>query len=151
MRRRLPWVPLVLVVVTVASAWLTMTRLRLSSDLSSLFPDSGDAAALARWNGAFGGRDPALILVRGDVPDDVAGVADAIAEALRHDPAVEHVIVGIPELTALRDPTLAWAYAGPEARARLAELVTPQGMRQRLEETRELLLAPAEDDRTEAF
>jgi predicted exporter len=123
MRRPFPWVPVVLVAVTIASAWLTVARLRLSSDLSTLFPESGDAAALVRWNGAFGGRDPALVLVRGDVPDDVAAVADAIAAALRHDGAVERVIVGVPALTALRDPTLAWAYAGPRARARLAELV----------------------------
>ena len=85
MRRPFPWVPVVLVAVTIASAWLTVARLRLSSDLSTLFPESGDAAALVRWNGAFGGRDPALVLVRGDVPDDVAAVADAIAAALRHD------------------------------------------------------------------
>src|SRR6202020_1450210 len=93
----------------------------------------------------------ALILVHGDAPDDVARVADAIAESLRHEPAIERVIVGAPGLNALPDPTLAWAYAGPPARARLAELVTPAGMRQRLEETRALLLAPSEDDHAEAW
>ena len=151
MRRSFPWVRLLLVVVTVASAWLTGARLHLSSDLSTLFPESGDAGALVRWNRAFGGRDPALVLVHGDVPDDVAGVADAIAESLRHDASIERVLVGVPALTALTDPTLAWAYAGPAARARLAEIVTPLGMRQRLEETRALLLAPAADDRAEAW
>ncbi len=151
MRRPFPWVRVILVVVTVASTWLTFSRLHLSSDLSTLFPESGDAGALVRWNRAFGGRDPALILVHGDAPDDVARVADTIAESLRHEPAIERVIVGVPALNALPDPTLAWAYAGPPARARLAELVTPAGMRQRLEETRELLLAPAEDDHAEAW
>jgi predicted exporter len=151
MRRSFPWVRLLLVVVTVASAWLTGARLHLSSDLSTLFPESGDAGALVRWNRAFGGRDPALVLVHGDVPDDVAGVADAIAESLRHDASIERVLVGVPALTALTDPTLAWAYAGPAARARLAEIVTPLGMRRRLEETRALLLAPAADDRAEAW
>jgi hypothetical protein len=151
MRRSFPWVPLILVVVTVASTWLTGARLHLSSDLSTLFPDSGDAGALVRWNRAFGGRDPALVLVHGDVPDDVAGVADAIAEALRHDASIERVIVGVPALTPLTDPTLAWAYAGPASRARLAEIVTPLGMRQRLQETRALLLAPTADDRAEAW
>jgi predicted RND superfamily exporter protein len=149
--RRLPWVPLVLVLVTVASAWLTADRLHLSSDLSTLFPESGDAGALVRWNHAFGGRDPALILVRGPAPEDVERVADSIAEALRHEPAIERVIVGLPALPVLPDPTLAWAYAGPSARARLAELVTPQGMRQRLAETRALLLAPAGDARAEEW
>jgi uncharacterized protein len=149
--RSFSWVRLLLVVATVMSAWLTATRLHLSSDLSTLFPRSGDAGALVRWNHAFGGRDPALILVHGDAPGDVSGVADAIAESLRHDPSVERVLVGLPALTALTDPTLAWAYAPPAARAKLAELVTPEGMRQRLEETRELLLAPAGDDRAQPW
>ena len=151
MRRSFPWVRLLLVVVTLASTWLTVERLHLSSDLSTLFPESGDAGALVRWNHAFGGRDPALIFVHGDVPDDVGHVADAIAESLRHEPSIERVIVGVPALTALTDPTLAWAYAGPMARARLAELVTPEGMQQRLEETRALLLAPAGDENAEAW
>ena len=149
--RSFSWVRLLLVVTTVASAWLTWSRLHLSSDLSTLFPRSGDAGALVRWNHAFGGRDPALILVHGDVPDDVSAVAGAIAESLRHAPSVERVIVGLPAMTALADPTMAWAYAPPEARARLAELVTPEGMRARLEETRELLLSPAGDDRAEEW
>jgi predicted exporter len=148
---RLPWVRLVLVVVTAVSTWLTVERLHLSSDLSTLFPESGDAGALVRWNHAFGGRDPALVLVHGDAPEDVGRVADAIAEALRHEPSIERVIVGVPALTALPDPTLAWAYAGPQARARLAEILTPQGMKQRLEETRALLLSPAGDDHAEAW
>jgi predicted RND superfamily exporter protein len=138
-------------VVTVASGWLTAAHLRLSSDLSTLFPDSGDAAALVRWTRAFGGRDPGLILVRGRDPADVAAVAEAMAESLRHAPSVERVLVGLPAISSLPDPTLAWAYAGPAARARLAELVTPEGMRQRLGETRELLLAPAADDAAVAW
>jgi predicted exporter len=151
MRRSFLWVRLLLVVVTIVSAWLTSARLHLSSDLSTLFPESGDAGALVRWNRAFGGRDPALVLVHGDLPDDVAGAADAIAESLRHEASIERVIVGVPALTPLTDPTLAWAYAGPEARRRLAQIVTPQGMGQRLEETRALLLAPAGDERAEAW
>jgi predicted RND superfamily exporter protein len=151
MRRSFLWVRLLLVAVTVVSTWLTSARLHLSSDLSTLFPESGDAGALVRWNRAFGGRDPALILVHGDVPDDVAGAADAIAESLRHEASIERVIVGVPAPTQRMDPTLAWAYAGPAARRSLAEIVTPQGMRQRLEETRALLLAPAGDDRAEAW
>jgi predicted RND superfamily exporter protein len=151
MRRSIPWVSVALVAATVACAWLTAARLRLSSDLSTLLPDSGEAAALVRWTRAFGGRDPAILLLVGDRPDDVAKEAEDIAEALRHAPSIARVVVRAPAPAALGDPTLAWAYAGPEARARLAYLVTPQGMRQRLGETRALLLAPAEDDRTEAF
>ena len=40
------------------------------------------------------------------------------------------------------DPTLAWAFAGPDARARLAAALTPEGMRARLADTRALLLSP---------
>src|SRR6185436_4363398 len=40
------------------------------------------------------------------------------------------------------DPTLAWSFAGPAARARLEEALTPEGMRARLDGTREMLLAP---------
>jgi predicted RND superfamily exporter protein len=151
MRRSIPWVSVALVVVTVACAWLTAARLHLSSDLSTLLPDSGEAAALVRWTRAFGGRDPAILLLVGERPDDVAKEAEDIADSLRHAPSIARVVVRAPAPAALGDPTLAWAYAGPEARETLAYLVTPQGMRQRLEETRALLLAPAEDERTEAF
>ena len=151
MRRPFPWLSFTLVLVTVASAWLTASRLRLSSDVSTLFPRSGEAAALVRWTKAFGGRDPALVLVRGDNPDDVTRAADALADALRRAPSVDRVLVGVPAPPPLPDATLAWVYAGPLARARLASLVTPDGMRQRLEETRALLLAPAGDEQVEAW
>lgn len=130
------------VVVSVACAWLTASRLRLSSDLSALFPATGDAEALSLWTRAFEGRDPDVVLVRGAAPDDVAAVADGVAEALRHAPSIERVLdrTPVPDLPA--DPTLAWALAGPSARARLARAVTPDGMRDRLRETRDLLLAP---------
>src|SRR5580704_17469620 len=124
MRRSLSWVRLALIVATAACAWLTVVRLHLSSDLSTLFPESGDAGALVRWTRAFGGRDPALVLVRGPVAADVERLAADVAESLRHAPSVDSVVVGVPAMTALGDPTLAWAYAGPAARARLAELVT---------------------------
>ena len=115
--RAISWLRLALVAVTAVSVWLTASRLHLSTDLSTLFPESGDAGALVRWTRAFGGRDPAIVLVRGPVAEDVARVADAVAESLRHAPSVERVIVGIPAIPPLGDPTLAWAYAGPAARA----------------------------------
>jgi uncharacterized protein len=151
MRRSISLIRAALVVVTVACVWLTAAKLRLSSDLSALFPDSGDAAALVRWTRAFGGRDPAMVLVRGDRPQDVALAADGIAEALRHAPSIARVVDRAPEPPPPDDPTLAWVYAGPDARARLAQIVTPGGMRARLEETRALLLAPASDDLAQAW
>jgi uncharacterized protein len=149
MRRSISWVRIALIAVTVACAWLTAERLHLSSDLSTLFPESGQAGALVRWTRAFGGRDPAILLIHGDRPDDVARVADDVAESLRHAPSIARVIVRAPVPAGLSDPTLAWAFAGPQARAKLSELVTPRGMRERLAETRALLLSPTDDDRTD--
>src|SRR5579872_7483489 len=130
----------ILLVVSIACAWLTAARLHVASDLSALFPESGDAGALARWTRAAGGRDPAVVLVRGPDPESVAGVATDLAEALKNAPSIRRVVDGGPTFRVLADPTLAWAQAGPKARARLAGLVTPEGMRSRLEETRSLLL-----------
>src|SRR5579884_2456097 len=143
--------PVALAFATVLCAWLTGTRLRLSSDMSTLLPRSGAAAALARYTRAFGGREPAVVLVTGERPDEVALAADGIAAALRRAPSIARVLDRAPMPDAPTDPTLAWAYAGPEARARLAALVTPEGMRARLEDTRALLLAPATDERVQAW
>lgn len=140
-----------LLLATVVSAWLTVDKLRMSGDLSTLLPDSGEAGALARWNRAFGVRDPAVILVRGQRPDDVQAAADLVAEALRHAPSIVRVMDRAPAAAPPSDPTLAWAYAGPDARARLANAVTPEGMRARLAETRAMLLAPASDPEVEAW
>jgi hypothetical protein len=141
----------VLVAVTLVAVWLTATRLTVSTDLSALFPSSGAAAALSLWTRAFGGRDPALILVRGARSEDVSREAGAIAEALRRAPSIERVVDRAPAPREPLDPTLAWAYAGPAARARLAALLTPEGMRARLSETRAILLAPADDPQAEAW
>jgi predicted exporter len=135
-----------IVVATVLCVWLTGSRLRLSSDLAALFPSGGDAAALASWTRAFRGRDPLLVLVRGEDPGAVAAEADALTESLRAAPSIERVIDRTPRPALPTDPTLAWALAGPAARARLAEILTPAGMRSRLAETRALLLTPAADD-----
>jgi predicted exporter len=145
------WARVGVVVVTVASAWLTGWGLRLSGDLSTLFPQSGDAAALTRWTHAFGGRDPAIVLVHGDNPADVAAVAESLAESLRHAASIARVVDRAPLPSLPSDPTLAWAYAGPAQRAALASAVSPEGMRGRLRETRALLLAPAGDEDAEAY
>jgi predicted RND superfamily exporter protein len=136
---------------TVVSAWLTAERLRVSTDLSTLVPDSADAGALSRWMHAFGAVDPALVLVRGDRPEAARRVAERMAEALRRAPSVARVMDRVPAPAAPPDPTVAWAYAGPEARRRLAAAVTPEGMRERLEETRALLLAPGADTGAQAW
>jgi predicted exporter len=140
-----------LVVATIASVWLTADKLRMSGDLSTLLPQSGNAATLARWTRAFGVRDPAIVLVRGERPDDVRAAADSITQSLRQAQSIALVIDRAPVSSVPPDPTLAWAFAGPEARARLASAVTPGGMRARLAETRAMLLAPALDEGAEAW
>jgi len=142
-----------LVAVTVVCSWLTASRLRISGDLSTLFPERGEAAALVRWTRAFGGREPAVVLVRGADPREVEAVTDAVAARLRASPSVSHVLERAPGASELRssDPTLAWLLAGPEARRRLAEILTPGGMRARLAETRAMLLAPAGDPDVETW
>ena len=138
------------VVATVLCAWLTYAKLRVTSDLSALFPASGDAAALSRWTHAFGARDPAVVLVRGEKPEDVAAVAEGVARELAVAPSIARVVDRAPAVAPPEDPTLAWAYAGPVARTKLWAAVTPEGMRARLAETRALLLAPTVDEETEA-
>ncbi len=133
------------VLLTVAAAWLTASRLRVSSDLAALFPDSGDAWALARWTRASGSREPAIVLVQGQDANEVGAAAGALTEALQHAPSIARVLDRAPTPPPPHDPTLAWTYAGPEARARLAAVLTPAGMRSRIEETRALLLAPGDD------
>jgi predicted RND superfamily exporter protein len=145
------WLRLALVAATVACAWLTSSRLRVSTDVSALLPGRGDAAALAAWSRAFGGADPAIVLVRGDRPEDVAAAADALAASLRSGPSIQRVIDRAPTPALPGDPTLAWAFAGPEARAKLAALLAPDAMRPRLSETRALLLAPGADADVEAW
>jgi uncharacterized protein len=130
----------VIAIPTLIALVLSWTRLSISSDLSTLFPSHGEAAALARYTRAFGGGDVALALVRGQDPDEVAAATHALADALSHAPSVTGV-VDRAELPP-PDPTRAWLYAGPSARERLARALSPEGMDERLAGSRELLLSP---------
>jgi uncharacterized protein len=132
------------VVLTVLGLWFA-TRLELSKDLTTLFPRTPEAEALARVTRAFGGGDVALVLIRGEDPSAALRASDAVAEELRASSAVSGVITSAPAARAL-DPTEAWRFAGPVARERLAHAVTEEGMRERLRETRALLLAPGASD-----
>jgi len=131
----------ILLVPTIAAVVLSATRLRISSDLSTLFPAEGDAAMLGRYTRAFGGGDVALVLVSGSDADAVAAATKDLDDALAKAPSVESVMDRAP--LPQPDPTRAWIYAGPAARQRLAHAVTPEGMAERLAGTRELLLSPA--------
>jgi uncharacterized protein len=135
-------VRIAIVLATVVSAWLTAAKLHVSSDLTTLFPTTGDAAALARFTRAFAAGNVAPLLLEGGDPDDVAAAAKEAVDALRERPTVARIVDRAPPHDASLDPSLAWAFAGPTARAHLARALTPDGMRDRLAETRSLLLAP---------
>ena len=145
MTRRTVWRARVCVLlVTAACIWLTFTRLTVSSDLSALFPSDAASTSLARFTRVFGGGDLGIVLFRGENADDVETATRDAALALAQKASVVRVLDRAPDANALGapDPTLAWRYAGPGARARLAAALTPEGMRARLEGTRALLLAP---------
>jgi hypothetical protein len=131
----------VAVLLTVVSLLLA-SRLDLSKDLTTLFPRTPAAAALARVTRAFGGGDVAMVLVRGDDPAAARRGAALVATELERLPEVQAVVSRTPSLRTL-DPTEAWRFAGPVAREHLARAVSSEeGMRERLRETRALLLAP---------
>lgn len=137
-----------LFVATCVSFYLTTFKLHLSSDLTDLFPNRGDAGMLTRFLRGFGGGDLAVVLVRGDDPVKVDAASAALAEGLRGKPSVVRVLDAAPPPKGF-EPTLAWAYAGPTARDALANALTPEGMRARLDGTREMLLAPGSSEATE--
>ncbi|MDB4935702.1 MAG: rane protein exporter [Labilithrix sp.] len=145
MRTSVRLLRIVAVLVTVLSVVL-VTRLKLSTDLTELFPKTVEAETLARVTHVFGGGDVAPVLVRGDDPGEVERAAHEAATALRACGSIAQVVEEMPAPAAKPgeppDPTAAWRFAGPSARDELARAVTPEGMRRRLRDTRALLLAP---------
>lgn len=135
---------IVLVVVPTLVSLVLMGHLKLSGDLSALFPTQGSAAMLGRVSRAFGGGDTGMFLVRGDDPAAVAAATDDLAAALAKAPSVTAVIDHAPLPS--QDPTLAWQYAGPTARRALEAALTDEGMDRRLAGSKELLLSPAAKD-----
>jgi len=141
--RFLPWLALLL---TVASL-LLLPRLHLSGRLARLFPDDPAAKALGAYVDAFGGGDVTIVLVRGDDPRAVAETAEEIAKNASGKPGVKSATTSVapppsdPDAPP-PDPTLVWTFADDAQRKELARVFTDDGMRERLEETRSLLLMP---------
>lgn len=119
-----------------------LTRLKLSTDLTDLFPKTREADALARTTRVFGGGDVSPVLLRGTDPKRVESAARDAARALAACQTVAQVIEEVPTSHGSLDPTAAWRFAGPAARAELANALTEDGMRRRLQDTRKMLLAP---------
>jgi predicted RND superfamily exporter protein len=133
-----------LLAFTGVTLWLSVARLHISSDLSLLFPSQREAAALGRFTRVFGGGDLGVVLLSGDEGPEVLAASQVILSELRDAPSVARVLDRAPS-PELADPTLAWLHAGPLAREALARALTPAGMRERLEGTRALLLAPGSE------
>ena len=123
-------------------ALVVSSRLRLSGDLTDLFPKGPEAEALATFTRAFGGGDVGLVLVRGDDPEAVTHAAKDASKRLEGKSTISRVVASMPDAKPA-DATLAWLHAGPYARAELEKALTDEGMKRRLEDTRSLLLAPA--------
>ncbi len=130
-----------LALATVGAALAVAFGLRLEPNVVSLLPERGGSAALLRYVRGFGGGDLAVLMVRGDDPEENAAVAAELAEQLGKQPSVERATARA-EVPRGLDPMLAFRYADREAQARLAAALTPEGMRARLRETRAMLLAP---------
>jgi predicted RND superfamily exporter protein len=86
---------IVAVLVTVLSVVL-VTRLKLSTDLTELFPKTVEAETLARVTHVFGGGDVAPVLVRGDDPGEVERAAHEAATALRACGSIAQVVEEMP-------------------------------------------------------
>lgn len=129
-------------ILTLASVWFTVRGLSFSSNLVDLFPGDLRAQALARYSRALGGGDVGLILVRGDDAKNVANAANAASEALAGCKSVEAQAIHAPSMP-FRAPSQVWAFAGARARERLRQILSPEGMHKRLEESRAMLLAPS--------
>ncbi len=142
----------VLVLLTVASAYVIVFRLRLDPNVASLLPERGESAALRRYLRAFGGSDLAMVLVKADhapasdeeadrLAAEVKVVADDLVKDLGGLDTVQLAANGFDAEPHL-DPMLVWRNADAPARERLAEALTPEGMRSRLRTSRDMLLAP---------
>lgn len=148
--RRRAAIALLIAVVSLASLVAVTLRLRLEPNVASLLPERGDAASLRRYVRAFGGGDLAVVMIKGEDPDESAAAAAEIARGLGARASVRVAADRVDASRAL-DPWLAWRHADARGRARLAEAMTPEGMRARLEETRAMLLAPGSGAAAEAI
>lgn len=141
MNGRLRWRWPLIAILSVAALLAVTLRLRLEPNVASLLPEHGEAAALRRYVRGFGGGDLAVFMVAGPDAAENAAVAAALAKDLGGKPSVRIAADRIEARGAL-EPTMAWRHADARVAERLAAALTPEGMRERLQETRAMLLAP---------
>lgn len=135
------FITLGLVLLTLLTLGVVTLNLRIDPNVSSLLPDRGEAAALARYVRGFGGGDLAVVLIQSPDRETNATVAHEIAAELGQRSSVARAASLVDSSKAL-DPMLAFRHADPRAMDRLRKALTPEGMRERLKESRAMLLAP---------
>jgi uncharacterized protein len=135
------WIPLATLVATIAALCVVLFGVRLNPDVVALLPSQGDAAVLGRYLRGFGGGGIGVLLVESDDPAKAEAAANSVAAELGALPEIAFASARI-EVARTSDPLLAWRAADHAGRARLADALTAEGMRDRLTETRKLLLAP---------
>lgn len=142
----------VLILMSAVSIYVVTLRLRLDPNVASLLPERGESAALRRYLRAFGGSDLAMVLVTTDerptdpaemdaLAEEVRAVAEGLATDLGDLDAVQLAAAGFDAEPHL-EPMLVWRNADVPARKRLEQALTPEGMRSRLQTSRDMLLAP---------
>src|SRR4029453_16420176 len=104
-----------LALVTIAAALAVALGLPLEPNVAPLLPERGEAAALRRYVRGFGGGDLAVIMVKGDDPDENAAATTAIAATLPASPSVKRAAARA-EIPRGLDPMLAFRYADGLAR-----------------------------------
>ncbi len=137
-----------LAAVTLASLAIVGGRLRLDPNVGSLLPDQGEAIALRRYVRAFGGGDLGAVMVRSPAPEVNRAVCAEIAAALAGRPSIAQAVDRVDTSRQL-SPWLVWRHASTPVRARLAEALSPEGMRARLRESRSMLALPGSGPLTE--
>jgi uncharacterized protein len=143
-----------LVLVTLLTGVAVTLRLRLDPNVAALLPERGESAALRTYLRAFGGSDLAMVLVSANEPGGdaeraaVADAAEGIARELAELGSVRYAAAGLDTHGEL-DPMLAWRHADASARAKLAQAMTPEGMRARLHGSRTMLVMPGSGEAAE--
>ncbi|NUP08523.1 MAG: MMPL family transporter [Polyangiaceae bacterium] len=137
--------------ISIIAALIVVFGVKLNPDVVALLPSRGDAAVLGRYLRGFGGGGLAVVLIESDEESDAAReAADRIAAELAADPTISFAAARL-EPGSRVEPLLSWRVADAEGRKRLAEALEPEAMRERLRETRKLLLAPGSSSSSDAI
>lgn len=121
--------------LTVLAVLVTARWVRPTGELIALLPDEGDARAFLAAERLFGAREPGLLLLEGDDPEEVRRAA-ATAKV-----AAPTAVTGLDgDVSA--PPTSWMLLADGRGTEALAHVLSPDGMRERLRDTRAMLLAP---------